>query len=213
MKDLRHPNIVSFIGASNVDDNLAIVIEYAPLGSLSSVMQKMKLSTSMKLTMLYETAKAIQFLHMNSVIHRDIKPQNILVFSLEPKSPVHIKLTDFGTSRFISDDKMTVTKNVGTISYMAPEALGRNPRIDKSADVYSFAILMWEVMFEQQPFSEFQWDSAIEQHVKEGKRLPLDTNMSINSSLVRLIEDCWKQDPASRPQINSVVERLSSLLQ
>jgi tRNA A-37 threonylcarbamoyl transferase component Bud32 len=212
MKDLRHPNIVSFIGASNVNDNLAIVIEYAPLGSLSSVMQKMKLTTSMKLAILHETAKAIQFLHMNSVIHRDIKPQNILVFSLEPKSLVHVKLTDFGTSRFISDDKMTVTKNVGTISYMSPEALGKNPRIDKSADIYSFAILMWEVMTEQQPFSEYEWHSDIEMHVKEGKRLGIEPSNNIDAALVKLIEDCWHQDPASRPPITSVVERLTSLL-
>lgn len=212
MKDLRHPNIVSFVGASKVDDNLAIVIEYAPLGSLSSVMQKMKLSTAMKLTVLHEAAKAVQFLHMNSVIHRDIKPQNILVFSLEPKSLVHVKLTDFGTSRFISDGKMTVTNNVGTISHMAPEALGKNPRIDKSADIYSFAVLMWEVMFEQQAFVEFEWQSDIELHVKAGKRLEMSASSGVNPALIKLIEDCWHHDPSARPPISSLVERLTSLL-
>jgi hypothetical protein len=69
MKSLHHPNIVQFVGASNVHENLAIVIEYAPLGSLASVMKKQKLSLSMKITALFETAKALQFLHANGIIH------------------------------------------------------------------------------------------------------------------------------------------------
>jgi hypothetical protein len=211
MKDLRHPNIVQFVGASNVKDNLAILIEYAPFGSLSSVLSKSKLPYLMKLTILLETAKALQFLHLNRVIHRDIKPQNILVFSLEPKSSVHIKLTDFGTSRFISDTTMTVTKNVGTTLYMAPEALGKNPRIDKSADIYSFAILMWELLYERQPFAEYDWQSDVENHVKNGGRLPLDNN-SLNPEFTKLVEDCWKHDPSTRPSASEVVQRLSELI-
>lgn len=212
MKDLRHPNIVQFVGASNVKDNLAIVIEFAPLGSLASVMQKQKLSTAMKTTMLLETAKALQFLHLNGIIHRDIKPQNILVFSVEPRAQVHVKLTDFGTARFIAEDPTTVTKNVGTTVYMAPESLGKNPRVDKSADVYSFAILMWAVLFEQSPFSEFAWDSEIELHVKSGKRLQFPIDHDINPALIKVIENCWQHDFKLRPSIASVVQQLSNLI-
>jgi hypothetical protein len=171
MKDLHHPNIVQFIGASNIKNSLAIVIEFAPLGSLASVMEKHSLSLNTKITMLLESAKALQFLHANGIIHRDIKPQNILVFSMEPKSPVHVKLTDFGTARMISEEAMTVTKNIGTISFMSPESLGKNPRIEKSADVYSFALLMWSVLMEQTPFLEFKWDSDVEAHVKKRKSI------------------------------------------
>lgn len=211
MKDLRHPNIVQFIGASNVKNSLAIVIEFAPLGSVASVMQKQKLSTPMKITMLLETAKALQFLHTNGIIHRDIKPQNLLVFSLEPKAPVHVKLTDFGTARFISDDPTTITKNVGTIAYMAPEALGKSPRIDKSADVYSFAVLMWSVMCEQTPFQEFKWDSDVEAHVKSGNRLPFLDDGSMSETMIKLIEDCWQHEPSKRPAMASVVQRIAAM--
>ncbi len=207
MKDLRHPNIVQFVGASKVKDNLAIVIEFAPLGSLSRVLEDQKLSIALKLTILSEIAKALQFLHANGVIHRDIKPQNVLVFSLEERAPVHIKLTDFGTSRFISDDPQTITRNVGTTCYMAPEALGLTPKIDKSADVYSFAILAWEVMYEQQPFRDFKWQSDVEAHVKVGNRLPFPENA--NSEFVKLVEDCWHQDPAQRPTMAVVAQRLA----
>lgn len=213
MKDLRHPNIVQFVGASNVKNNLAIVIEFAPLGSIASIMEKQKLSVAMKITMLLETAKALQFLHTNGIIHRDIKPQNILVFSLEPRAPVHVKLTDFGTARFISDDPTTITKNIGTIAFMAPEALGKNPRIEKSADVYSFAVLAWSMMCEQTPFSEFKWDSDIENHVKTGKRLPFLDEGSISSATIKLIEDCWQHEPSQRPSMASVVQRLAAMNQ
>jgi len=209
MKSLHHPNIVQFVGASNVHENLAIIIEFAPLGSLASVMKKQKLSLSMKTTALFETAKALQFLHANAIIHRDIKPQNILVFSLEQRTPVHVKLTDFGTARFITETATNVTKNVGTFAYMAPEALGKNPRIDKSADVYSFAILMWEVLYEQLPFEEFQWQSELEKHVLEGKRMQLDPLP--NDQLVRLIEECWHPDPSQRPSMTAVAQRLADL--
>lgn len=211
MKDLRHPNIVQFVGASNVKNSLAIVIEFAPLGSIASIMEKQKLTNAMKVTMLLETAKALQFLHTNGIIHRDIKPQNILVFSVEPRAPVHVKLTDFGTARFISDDATTITKNIGTIAFMAPEALGKNPRIKKSADVYSFAVLTWSMMCEQTPFREFKWDSDIESHVKNGQRLPFPEDGSISPAVIKLVEECWQHEPAQRPSMASVVQRLAAL--
>jgi len=210
MKNLHHPNIVQFVGASNVKDNLAIIIEYAPLGSVASVMKKHKLSLAMKTTILMETAKALQFLHANGIIHRDIKPQNILVFSLEAKSHVHIKLTDFGTARFISTDPTTITKNTGTLVYMAPEALGKNPKVTTSTDVYSFAILMWEIVMEMAPFEDFEWQSDIEIHVKSGKRLELPAK-ECPPNMVKLIEDCWHSDPDQRPTMTAVVQRLSAL--
>jgi type II secretory pathway pseudopilin PulG len=212
MKSLHHPNIIQFVGASNVQNNLAIVIEYAPLGSLASAMKKQKLSHALKITMLIETAKALQFLHSNGIVHRDIKPQNILVFSLEPRSSVHVKLTDFGTARFIPDASTNVTRNIGTCGYMAPESLGKNPKISKSADVYSFAILMWEVMFERVPFEALNWQSEIEEHVLSGDRLPFPASSHAHPELVKLIEDCWQQDPLDRPTITAVAQRLTTIV-
>ncbi len=212
MKSLHHPNIVQFVGASNVQNNLSIVIEFAPLGSLASVMKKQRLAHNLKLVMLIETAKALQFLHSNGIVHRDIKPQNILVFSLEPKAAVHVKLTDFGTARFIPDNATNVTRNIGTCGYMAPESLGKKPKIAKSADVYSFAILMWEVLFERVPFESMNWQSDIEAHVLSGERLPFPTSPHVQPEIIQLIEECWHQDPSKRPTITSVAQRIAAIL-
>jgi serine/threonine protein kinase len=96
---------------------------------------------------------------------------------------------------------------------VAPEALGKNPRIEKSADVYSFAVLAWSMMCEQTPFSEFKWDSDIENHVKTGKRLPFLDDGSISSATIKLIEDCWQHEPSQRPSMTSVVQRLAAMNQ
>eukprot|EP00029_Vermamoeba_vermiformis_P002079 TRINITY_DN1245_c0_g2_i1.p1 TRINITY_DN1245_c0_g2~~TRINITY_DN1245_c0_g2_i1.p1 ORF type:complete len:265 (-),score=43.77 TRINITY_DN1245_c0_g2_i1:31-825(-) len=212
MKSLHHPNIIQFVGASNVAGKLALVTEFAPFGSLDSVLKSQLVPYNLKLTLLLEIARAIQFLHSNNIIHRDIKPLNVLVFSLEHKASVHVKLTDFGTSKFVSESTMTMTRNTGTVTYMAPETLGKKPRFNTSADLYSFAILMWEVITNESAFSaaEFGWNTEIENFVKAGNRLPLPKDM--DSRLARLISDCWAQDPATRPPITLVIQQLSSLV-
>lgn len=211
MKSLHHPNIIQFIGASNVAGKLALVTEFAPHGSLSSALASHFVPYSLKLVILLEIARAIQFLHSNNIIHRDIKPLNVLVFSLEQKASVHVKLTDFGTSKFVSESKMTMTMNTGTIKYMAPETLGKKPRFDTSADLYSFAVLMWEVLLNQSAFStpDFEWQYQIENFVTAGNRLDLPEDM--DKRLARLISDCWAQGPSNRPSVASVVQQLSSL--
>ncbi len=212
MKSLHHPNIIQFVGASNVAGKLALVTEFAPLGSLDSALKHHFVPYNLKLIILLEIARAIQFLHSNNIIHRDIKPLNVLVFSLEHKASVHVKLTDFGTSKFVSESTMTMTQNTGTIKYMAPESLGKKPRFDTSADLYSFAVLMWEVITNESAFStpEFEWNSQIENFVVAGNRLPLPREL--DSRLARLISDCWAQDPTKRPPIASVIQQLSSLV-
>jgi serine/threonine protein kinase len=200
------------VGASNVAGKLALVTEFAPLGSLASVMETHLVPYNMKLVILLEIARAIQFLHSNNIIHRDIKPLNVLVFSLEQKSTVHVKLTDFGTSKFVSDSTMTMTSNTGTIKYMAPETLGKKPRFDTSADLYSFALLMWEVITNESAFSsaDYTWQTEIENFVLQGKRLPLPKEL--DPRLAQLITECWDQEPANRPLMTTVIQQLSSLV-
>ncbi len=74
------------------------------------------------------------------------------------------------------------------------------PRIAKSADIYNFAILMWEVMFEQKPFEDLQWQSDIEARVLSGQRLPIPPSHHVQPELVELIEECWQQDPQNVQQ-------------
>jgi hypothetical protein len=213
MKNLHHPNIIQFIGASNVEGKLALVTEFAPLGSLGTLLVREDIPYNIKLVIVLEIARAIKFLHSNNIIHRDVKPPNILVFSLEPKATVHVKLTDFGTSKFVPDtSSVNMTKYTGTAKYMAPETFGVDPRFTLSADIYSFGLLMWEVMTGLDAFSEkkYMWQSKIEKFVLSGKRMPIPEEM--DPRLASIIEQCWGQDPTKRPSITHVIQLLSALV-
>lgn len=216
MRSLRHPNIVQFIGASNIMKRVAIVTELAPLGSLASVLNNQLVSYPLKLDILVEIARAIQFLHANDVIHRDIKPGNVLVFSLEPKATTHVKVSDFGTSKFVAEQVSPMTKQMGTVNYKAPETVGKNPLYTLSADIFSFAILMWEVVMNEPSFSvsispDFAFDFKIEDFILAGKRLEIPRE--VDHRLSALITDCWAHEPKKRPTIDEVVQRLSALAQ
>ena len=126
--------------------------------------------------MMLDAARGVEYLHKNGVLHRDIKPDNLLVFSLSEvvERGANAKLTDFGSSRNINllMTNMTFTKGVGTPTYMAPEVLN-NRKYKKEADIFSFGVMMFECFKwgDAYPKSEFRYPWDIVNHVSSGKRL------------------------------------------
>jgi proprotein convertase subtilisin/kexin type 5 len=98
---------------------------------------KKPLEFDFKVKVALDAARAIRFLHQNNILHRDIKPDNLLIMSLDLNAPVAAKLTDFGTSRAVSKLTNQYTTGIGTPSYMAPEILSKKP-YDTKADVYRY---------------------------------------------------------------------------
>ncbi|ELP92412.1 protein serine/threonine kinase, putative [Entamoeba invadens IP1] len=125
-----------------------MVTEFAQYGSLQDSMKHKtteEVNNPMRIKLMYDAAKKLEYLHNNGILHRDIKPDNFLVFSLESEIDVNAKLTDFGSSRNVNMmmTNMTFTKGIGTPTYMVPEVL-KQEKYKKSADIYSFAITMYE---------------------------------------------------------------------
>ena len=128
----RNDYIVHFYGAVFIPNKICMVTEYAKYGSLNDLIMKNKdkpLGEKVRIKILIDCSKGIEYLHNNGILHRDIKPDNFLIFNIEnvDKTIVNAKLTDFGSSRNINMmmTNMTFTKGIGTPTYMSPEILNR----------------------------------------------------------------------------------------
>ena len=143
MEKLSHEAIVKFIGVLLVPMKLAIVSELCEYGSFQSAMSRFPevFDDKLKIKCLVDAASAMEFLHGLDIIHRDLKPENLLVVSLDFHAPIVAKLSDFGTTRDVSNvkRKMALTNGIGTPLYMAPEILEGSKNYGKPVDVYSFS--------------------------------------------------------------------------
>ncbi|KAH3765865.1 tyrosine protein kinase [Pelomyxa schiedti] len=211
LESLRNIYIVNFVGAVHLSGALAIVTEYMPLGNLWSCMQKHTFSQALKLKCLLDAAKGILFLHTSSILHRDLKPDNFLMASLQIDAPVNCKLTDFGTCRDVhSNSSKLMTTGIGTPAYMSPELLD-NRAYTSSADVYSFAIVMYQILKNTEPYNATEFSSTwrITEFVIAGKRLPIPEEW--DPRLRTLIASCWAAEADARPDFKEISEVLESL--
>ena len=109
----RCDQIVHFYGACFIPNHVMMVTEYAPCGSLMDcILKKPDPEHALKRKILLDAAKVLEYLHSNGILHRDIKPDNVLVFSLEEMLVANGKLTDFGSSRVISHETQSQAKDV-----------------------------------------------------------------------------------------------------
>ena len=192
--------IVHFYGACLIPNHVMMVTEFAPCGSLADCIQKRsEPADRLKAKVMLDAAKGLAYLHGNGILHRDVKPDNVLVFSLDEELAVNGKLTDFGSSRNVNMlmTNMTFTKGVGTPIYMAPEMISKE-KYKKAADVYSFGVMLFECFKwgDAYPKEQFKFPWSVANFVSSGKRLPIPS--TIPQAIQECIVDCWKQEPSQR---------------
>jgi len=214
LTQLRHQCVVELIGAVYTEGEISIVTEFAEYGSLSKMWGKHELSYQLKVKYLDDMAVALSYLHQNQILHRDVKGENLLVFSLNPNSPVCAKLTDFGTCRNISDRNINakeLTHGVGTPAYMAPECLKNVDDYSYPIDVYAYGMVMYETFTEKNSYENderFNQPWLIPQFVIEGNRL--DKPNGIPDNYWDLLTKCWAQNPEERPSFTQVLQIIES---
>ncbi len=206
LAELRHPNIVLFIGACVRSPNLCIVTEYVSRGSLQDILfnAAIKLTCARKITLLRNACLGIAYLHSLDpmIIHRDLKPSNLLV-----DENWNVKVADFGFAR-IKQANVTMTR-CGTPCWTAPEII-RGERYSESADVYSFGIIMWQVFTRKQPYTGRNFMN-VALDVLDGCRPPIQNECP--SSYAVTMKRCWDSTPADRPTMEELVQFFSAVQQ
>ncbi|BFU24026.1 protein kinase domain containing protein [Entamoeba histolytica HM-1:IMSS-B] len=214
MSKLRNPFIANYIGSITYIPQISMVTQFFILGSLGEYLRKnkpnyLRLPYKLKIRMLFDTARGMEFLHENRIMHLDLKPDNLLVNSLYTDSSCCIKITDFGTSRFTKKTNNLTDKGLGTPIYLAPECY--HDHYTFAGDVYSFAITAWEIFYQDEPYKEFKSLFDIKRFVENGERLKID--MKMPQPLKILITECWAHSFEDRPQFSEVCDKMVNVIE
>ncbi|KAK4430030.1 Integrin-linked protein kinase [Sesamum alatum] len=209
---LRHPNIVYFLGAVTEKKPLMLITEYLRGGDLHQyLVEKGALNPSTATNFALDIARGMAYLHNepNVIIHRDLKPRNVLLVN---SSADHIKVGDFGLSKLMreqhSHDVYKMTGEAGSYRYMAPEVF-KHQKYDKKVDVFSFAMILYEMLEGEPPFSHYEPYEAAG-YVAEGHR-PVFRAKGFTPELRELIEYCWAADMNMRPSFLEILKRLEKI--
>jgi serine/threonine-protein kinase len=198
MHELDHPHIVKAFELFQENELLLhMLLEYVPGKTLSDCIAAQNLDLKAKLTILQQLATALAYIHQAGIVHRDIKPGNVLV----ERERLTVKLSDFGVLKAQAADlELTKTgSNVGTAYYMAPEQI-RAEAIDARADIYSFGVLTFELFTARKPFEgETQFDITRAHLLSE---VPLLRSISPETpkAIEKMVAICLEKDREHRYQ-------------
>jgi mitogen-activated protein kinase kinase kinase 9 len=205
MTAVRHPNIVTFLGACTKQPNLCIVLEYCHNHSLWDVLRdsERKLPYYMRYKIALDTARGVNYLHKfpTPVLHRDLKSLNLLL-----DEAFNTKIADFGWTRFKAD---AMTNKIGTYQWMAPEVIA-SQRYTEKADVFSFGIIMWELASRLPPYQDMNGWQVAQEVAKNGLRPPEPADCP--KPFYNLMQRCWHPDPEKRPDFDRIILELEEMI-
>ncbi|GIY57148.1 mitogen-activated protein kinase kinase kinase 7 [Caerostris darwini] len=204
---VNHPNIVKLYGACTKTP-VCLVMEYAEGGSLYNVLHCSNVEYTLDdaISWLLQTADGVAYLHNMkpfALIHRDLKPPNLLLNN----AGTVLKICDFGT---VCDKHTYMTNTKGSAAWMAPEVF-EGSKYSEKCDVYSWAIILWEVLTRKKPYNDGENAFGILWAVHRGKRPPLISGCP--KPLENLMTRCWSQKDYDRPSMATVHTELFKLQQ
>ena len=206
---LSHDGIAALYDYGELDGRAYIVMELCPGRPLSEIIEENTggLPEKRVVTLLVELARALDAAHSKGVVHRDVKPENVLV---DEKNDWAMKITDFGIAR--SKDQARLTKTglvMGTAQYLSPEqAMGK--QATSLSDIYALGIVGYEMLNGRRPFTG---SSQVEIAMAQVKQQPPELAEAINEDLRRLVMMMLAKAPANRPRSASAVARILEAIQ
>ncbi|KAF7005135.1 hypothetical protein CFC21_020281 [Triticum aestivum] len=204
LRSVNHENVIHFYGACTKHRDYLIVTEYMAGGNLYDFLHKQNnsLDLSLILRIAIDISKGMDYLHQNNIIHRDLKSANLLVGDGQV-----VKIADFAVARELSQEG-DMTAETGTYRWMAPEVINHKP-YDHKADVFSFAIVLWELVTSKIPYENLTpLQAALS--VRQGLRLVIPS--SVHPRLSKLIQWCWGENPHTRPVFSEITAELEDIL-
>jgi beta-lactam-binding protein with PASTA domain/tRNA A-37 threonylcarbamoyl transferase component Bud32 len=194
--NLNHPNIVAIYDWGQESGTYFIVMEYVEGRSLRDLLRaEAPLDPNQTAEIGAEIASALAFAHRSGVVHRDVKPGNVLLTRAG-----NVKVTDFGIARAGASDALTQTGSVmGTATYFSPEQAQGEP-VDGRSDVYSLGVVLYEMVTGVAPFSGDSPVSVAYKHVREEPTAPAQRNPDVPTDLEHIILTAMAKDPDLRYQ-------------
>jgi len=244
LESIRHPNLLIFFGAGVTPEGEAFMVtEWMELGSLRAVLADslQPLHFDLRAVIAVQIAKGMRHLHKVSIVHRDLKSDNVLL-----DAHYNAKIADFGTSKFLAGStRMThsgdlhdnggggapaedepailchnavMTRGVGTTVWMAPEIFVGEKEYGPEVDAYSFGIILWELATRRWPWDELNATSYItlfqklDTALRNGQRPSIPPEFCASHPVyTKTMRACWANDPSERPTFDAVVFSLETI--
>ena len=190
---LSHPNIVSVYDVASTGDANYIVMELIDGITLKQYMEKKGiLNWKETLHLAIQIGKALEHAHSRGIVHRDIKPHNVMV--LKNGS---VKVTDFGIARVMSKSNTLTKEALGSVHYISPEQ-AKGGRVDSRSDIYSLGVVMYEMITGRPPYDGESPVAVAIQHINGGARMPSVLNPNIPGGLEQILMKAMAHDPGNR---------------
>lgn len=191
---LTHPNIVHVIDRGLDRKRYFFVMDYVDGTDFKTILSRKSYNLDQKIDVVVQVLKALDYAHNNGIIHRDIKPSNILIDRRE-----HVLVADFGIAQILDKDTVDQTQTgmvMGTLAYMSPEQKLSSRNIDRTSDIYSVGVILYEILTSRKPMGRF--------------KSPSELVSSAPQKLDDIVMKCLEQDRTDRFQ--TAVELKDSLL-
>jgi serine/threonine-protein kinase len=191
---LSHRNIVSVYDSGSDGDTHFIVMEYVPGRTLAEILaQDVRLVPERAVAIARQVCEGLSFAHREGIVHRDIKPGNIMI-----ARDGSAKLMDFGIAAAVTTDTMAQTQTVmGTATYLSPEQAQGQP-VDQRSDIYSLGVVLYEMLTGKPPFSGDTAAALAYQHVQEAPTPPSKVAQGISADLDAVVLRALVKNPANR---------------